>query len=133
MPNCSFGLPFLAPPLTDLKLYHRFELLLRLKANYLWPAMWGSAFALDDPENQPLADMFGIVMGTSHQEPMMRSSPNEWNLVGGGTPWNYTSNPEKVYEYFVNGTQRARNYESLYTLGMRGAGDCKYFQVGLFG
>ena len=50
-----------------------FELLLRLKANYLWPAMWDNAFNEDDPLNPKLADEYGIVMGTSHHEPMMRA------------------------------------------------------------
>ncbi|KAL5525075.1 hypothetical protein ACEPAF_8944 [Sanghuangporus sanghuang] len=99
-----------------------FELILRLKGNYLWPAMWGSAFALDDTLNQYTADMYGVVMGTSHQEPMMRSSPNEWNIFGEG-PWNYSSNSENIYKYFVEGAERARPYESLFTLGMRGEGD----------
>ena len=54
-----------------------FELLLRLKANFLWPAMWNNAFATDDPENPKLADEYGIVMGTSHEEPMMRAE-KEW-------------------------------------------------------
>ncbi|PBK61129.1 hypothetical protein ARMSODRAFT_674974 [Armillaria solidipes] len=57
-----------------------YELLLRMKANYLWPAQWSSAFAVDDSENQRLADVYGIVMGTSHEEPMARSTPVEWNL-----------------------------------------------------
>ena len=52
---------------------HIFELLLRLKANYFWPAMWATAFNEDDPESPRLADEMGIVMGTSHHEPMMRS------------------------------------------------------------
>ena len=60
------------------KMYvHMFELILRLKGNYLWPAMWGKAFNEDDPENPRLADEYGIVMGTSHHEPMMRNQA-EW-------------------------------------------------------
>ena len=50
-----------------------FELILRLKGNYLWPAMWNNAFNEDDPENPRLADEYGIVMGNSHQEPMLRA------------------------------------------------------------
>ena len=124
----------------------RFELILRLKGNYLWPAMWSSAFAVDDPLNQYTADMYGVVMGTrlnwifmkrilslisyflvifSHQEPMMRSTPNEWNVFGTG-PWNYTTNAQNVYNYWVVGTERAKPYESIFTIGMRGAGDRKY-------
>ena len=55
-----------------------FELLLRLKANYLWPAMWNNAFNEDDLRNAGLADEYGIVMGTSHQEPMIRAQ-KEWD------------------------------------------------------
>ncbi|KDQ23911.1 glycoside hydrolase family 115 protein [Pleurotus ostreatus PC15] len=99
-----------------------FELLLRLKANYLWPAIWSSAFAIDDPVNQPLADWYGVVMGTSHQEPMMRSSPIEFNLFETG-PWDYNTNSEVIRQYFLEGAQRAKNFESVFTVGMRGAGD----------
>ncbi|KAF8656146.1 hypothetical protein AX16_002748 [Volvariella volvacea WC 439] len=99
-----------------------FELLLRLKANYLWPAMWGSAFGTDDSQNQFLADYYGVVMGTSHQEPMMRSTPNEFSQFGSG-PWDYTTNNETIKKYWRDGARRARNFESIYTLGMRGFGD----------
>ncbi|KAG6856193.1 hypothetical protein H0H87_006733 [Tephrocybe sp. NHM501043] len=99
-----------------------FELMLRMKANYLWPAMWGSAFAVDDVQNQYLADLYGIVMGTSHQEPMMRSTPNEFNLYGSGK-WDYTTNADNIKDYWLKGTQRAKNFESVYTVGMRGFGD----------
>ncbi|KXN92531.1 hypothetical protein AN958_05386 [Leucoagaricus sp. SymC.cos] len=99
-----------------------FELMLRLKANYLWPAMWGSAFGMDDPLNQFYADMYGIAMGTSHQEPMMRSTPNEFTLVGKGT-WDYVNNRQNIYNYWLDGARRAQPFESVYTLGMRGFGD----------
>lgn len=98
-----------------------FELLLRLKANYLWPAMWNNAFNDDDPKNQALADEYGIVMGTSHHEPMMRAD-KEWNRYGKG-PWEYSINRENIFEFWRAGTQRAKPYESLYTLGMRGQED----------
>lgn len=62
-------------------------------------------------------------MGTSHQEPMMRGTPIEWNIFGSG-PWDYTTNSKNIYNYWVNGTIRAEPYESIFTLGMRGAGDC---------
>ncbi|KAK0237297.1 hypothetical protein EDD85DRAFT_908116 [Armillaria nabsnona] len=99
-----------------------YELLLRMKANYLWPAQWSSAFAVDDSENQRLADVYGIVMGTSHEEPMARSTPVEWNLFGVGD-WNYTTNSQNVYKFWVDGVERAKPYETMYTIGMRGAGD----------
>ena len=65
-----------------------FELLLRIKGNYLWPAMWGNAFNYDDKLNPVLADEYGIVMGTSHHEPMDRAQ-QEWKRYGTGT-WDYT-------------------------------------------
>ncbi|PIL23731.1 hypothetical protein GSI_13481 [Ganoderma sinense ZZ0214-1] len=99
-----------------------FELLLRLKANYIWPAMWSSAFCVDDDQNQPLADWYGIVMGTSHEEPLMRSLPPEWDLFGKG-PWDYSSNQQNVYDFWKVGAERGRPYEGVYTIGMRGSGD----------
>lgn len=99
-----------------------FELILRMKANHLWPAMWGSAFCVDDGLNQATADYYGVVMGTSHQEPMMRSTPNEWNLFGNGT-WDYSTNADNIYPYLYEGTARAAPYESIFSMGMRGAGD----------
>jgi hypothetical protein len=98
-----------------------FELLLRLKANYLWPAMWGSAFNEDDPLNAKLADEYGIVMGTSHHEPMLRAQ-QEWKRHGTG-PWDYTKNSEVLREFWDAGIERNKNYESIVTLGMRGDGD----------
>jgi hypothetical protein len=95
-----------------------FELLLRLRANYLWPAMWNSMFNVDDPRNQPLADEYGIVMGTSHTEPMMRST-KEWSVFGNGT-WSWETNNETIYPFFVEGAERAAPYESVVTMGMRG-------------
>jgi hypothetical protein len=98
-----------------------FELLLRLKANYLWPAMWNSAFYADDPLNGKLADEYGIVMGTSHHEPMMRAW-KEWQQHGVG-PWNYATNAKNLDAFWEGGIQRGRNYESTITIGMRGNGD----------
>ncbi|KAG5636009.1 hypothetical protein H0H81_009389 [Sphagnurus paluster] len=119
--NGTTGSP-LGSPFDHLFYTKLFELMLRMKANYLWPAMWGSAFAVDDDQNQFLADMYGIVMGTSHQEPMMRSTPNEFSLYGKGT-WDYVSNTQNIQDYWIAGAQRAKPYESVYTLGMRGFGD----------
>lgn len=101
---------------------HVFELLLRLKANYLWPAMWQPrAFSADDPLNPKLADEYGIVIGTTHHEPMMRFH-DEWTREPRG-PWDYSQNPEKLREFWRDGAERAKPYESIYTLGMRGDGD----------
>lgn len=99
-----------------------FELILRSKANYLWPAMWRpSVFATDDPENLRLADEYGIVISTTHHEPMMRYH-EEWSRYDGGA-WNYETNREKLREFWRGGIERMGNYESVVTLGMRGDGD----------
>ncbi|HEY5381658.1 MAG TPA: glycosyl hydrolase 115 family protein [Acidobacteriaceae bacterium] len=98
-----------------------FELLLRLKANFLWPAMWNNAFAADDPANPKLADEYGIVMGTSHEEPMMRAE-KEWTNGGHGA-WDYTTNAKEIDEFWRKGMERDKNYEEVVTLGMRGEGD----------
>ncbi|MBX2963848.1 MAG: glycosyl hydrolase 115 family protein [Cyclobacteriaceae bacterium] len=99
-----------------------FELLLRNKANFLWPAMWlPTMFNVDDPLNPKTADEYGIVMSTSHHEPMMRAH-NEWNVFNGGA-WNYITNKEKLREFWRGGIERMKNYESIVTIGMRGDGD----------
>ncbi|WP_263355228.1 glycosyl hydrolase 115 family protein [Acidicapsa acidisoli] len=104
------------------KFYEKvFELLLRLKANYLWPAMWNSTFNEDDPENARLADEYGVVMGTSHHEPMLRAQ-QEWKRHGTG-PWDYSTNAEVLDKFWSDGIERNKNFESTITLGMRGDGD----------
>ena len=100
-----------------------FELLLRLKANYLWPAMWNNSFNTDDALNPKLADEYGIVMGTSHHEPMMRAW-KEWERAGHGKgTWDYSKNQEVIHEFWLEGIRRARDYEKIITLAMRGDGD----------
>lgn len=98
-----------------------FELLLRLRGNYLWPAMWNSAFNEDDPDNARLADEYGIVMGTSHHEPMLRAQ-QEWKRHGKGA-WNYGTNGEVLRRFWADGMRRNRAFESITTIGMRGDGD----------
>lgn len=98
-----------------------FELILRLKGNYLWPAMWGNAFYDDDPENPRLANEMGIVIGTSHHEPMMRAH-DEWRRYGKGA-WNYTTNADTLRQFWRKGLRRMGNNESVVTIGMRGDGD----------
>lgn len=104
---------------------HMFELLLRLRANYLWPAMWSGAFNEDDPDNPRVADEYGIVMGTSHHEPLLRSA-GEWNRhkkeFGNGR-WNYVTNKQGIQQFWRQGLERNKNYESILTMGMRGDGD----------
>ncbi len=98
-----------------------FELLLRLKANFLWPAMWNNAFADDDWQNAILADEMGIVMSNSHHEPMLRAD-KEWNRYGKG-PWEYSKNREAIYQFWQQGAERHKNLENIFTLGMRGQED----------
>lgn len=100
-----------------------FELLLRLKANYLWPAMWGKAFNEDDPMNPVKANEYGIVMGTSHHEPMMRAQKEYTVRKKQIGPWDYVVNKEKIDSFFLEGIERNKNYDNLITIGMRGEGD----------
>lgn len=115
-----------------------FEVMLRLKANYLWPAVWGRAFAEDDPENHATAKLYGIVMGTSHEAPMMRGI-EEWNRhvikdssgnivgdpYGGNGQWRYSVNAAALKAYWRDGIQRMadQEFEGIVTIGMRGPGD----------
>ncbi|RSK46404.1 glycosyl hydrolase 115 family protein [Hymenobacter perfusus] len=104
------------------KMYvHVFELLLRLKGNYLWPAMWGNAFNDDDKQSPVLADEYGIVMGTSHHEPMLRAQ-QEWKRFGKG-PWNYQTNEKTLQDFWRQGIVNMGTHESIVTVGMRGDGD----------
>ena len=109
-----------------------FETMLRLKANYLWPAVWGRAFAEDDPANHATATFYGVVMGTSHEAPMMRGI-EEWNRhavngtdpYGGNGMWSFRQNADAIKAYWRDGAQRmaAQDIEGVITLGMRGNGD----------
>lgn len=104
------------------KFYEKvFELILRLKGNYLWPAMWGSAFNDDDVANPVKADEYGIVMGTSHHEPLMRAH-DEWRRYGKGQ-WNYDKNEEVLKEFWRSGLARTQGKEQIISVGMRGDGD----------
>jgi hypothetical protein len=98
-----------------------FELLLRLKGNFLWPAMWWAAFNADDPLNASLADEYGIVMSTSHHEPMMRAHA-EWRKLKAGD-WNYETNAPTLQKFWREGIERMGSKESIVTLAMRGDGD----------
>ncbi|SDC12508.1 Glycosyl hydrolase family 115 [Pelagirhabdus alkalitolerans] len=109
---------------------HVFELLLRLKANYIWPAMHVNYFN-EDPENGRLADEMGIVVGTSHCDMLLRSNQNEWE------PWLKKKGYEGIsYDYSIPGKHRDilkeywresveqnEGYEVCYTVGMRGVHD----------
>ena len=105
------------------KMYvHVFELMLRLRANYLWPAMWGSAFNEDDPQNPKLANDYGIVMGTSHQEPMMRAQA-EWDHRHHGSDWNFATDAAGMEAFWREGIKRSKSDDNLITIGMRGRND----------
>nr|WP_322987235.1 glycosyl hydrolase 115 family protein [Phaeacidiphilus oryzae] len=121
-----------------------FEVMLRLKANYLWPAVWGRAFALDDPQNHATATAYGVVMGTSHEAPMLRGI-EEWNRFavpavrdaqgnittpghdpyGGTGEWSFRYNSDALKAYWREGIQRMvdQKIEGVVTIGMRGNGD----------
>jgi hypothetical protein len=105
------------------KFYEKvYELLLRNKANYLWPAMWQpSVFATDDPNNAKVANEYGIVISTTHHEPMMRYH-EEWGRSKSGA-WNYETNKEKLQQFWREGIERMGSNESVVALGMRGDGD----------
>src|SRR5574344_1739489 len=104
------------------KFYEKvFELILRLKGNFMWPAMWSNAFYTDDEENSQLADKMGIIIGTSHHEPMGRSQ-KEWKTPTMGQ-WNYSTNADKLKEFWAGGCKRNMNTEDVLTVGMRGDGD----------
>lgn len=111
-----------------------FDLLLRLKGNYFWPAMWSASLCLDGSEEDPLANVklatdLGITIGNSHHEPLMRSS-EEWdkvktdtNNVGYGKDWNYYTNGEGLYRYWEDGVERNKDFKHMITIGMRGERD----------
>ncbi len=100
---------------------HVFELVLRLKGNVLWPAMWGKSIYDDDPAAPALADEMGVVLGTSHHEPLSRAHV-EWERYGNG-PWDYTANADTLRAFWREGVERLGDHESLVTVGMRGDGD----------
>ena len=105
-----------------------FEVILRLRGNYLWPAMWNNAFNEDDPENPRLADEYGIVMGTSHQEPMLRAQ-KEWDRSlqqkYGNWNYNHTNQQPVLQQFWRDGIRRNKNFESIITIGLRAENDTR--------
>ena len=100
-----------------------FGLLLRLRANTLWPAMHPSTVPFYFVEGaKEVADSFGIVMGTSHCEPLMRNNVGEWDESVRG-PYNYITNRNSVLDYWRERLEEAGGYENIYTIGMRGIHD----------
>lgn len=108
---------------------HVFELLLRLKGNYLWPAMWSAIFPNDGPglENAILADELGIVMGMSHHEPCLRQGEEYKYLRGKGSiygdAWNFLTNEKGITRFWEDGLKRSGKFENVITVGMRGEAD----------
>lgn len=100
-----------------------FELILRLKGNYLWPAMWNWAFYADDPMNSKVADEMGVVIGTSHHEPMARNHQEWTRKREEHGAWNYASNQKIIDKFFQEGIERMKGTDDIVTIGMRGDGD----------
>lgn len=100
-----------------------FELLLRLKANTIWPAMHPSTRAFFHyPGNAEVAKKYGIIVGTSHAEPMLRNNVDEWDKNKRGA-FNYRTNKEQVYAYWEERVKESKGLDAFYTLGMRGIHD----------
>ncbi|MBQ7364350.1 MAG: glycosyl hydrolase 115 family protein, partial [Clostridia bacterium] len=119
-----------------------FEMLLRLKSNYLWPAMHVCVEAFNAfPENPKNADYYGIVIGTSHCDMLLRNNLNEWDSFKaayraetgytGTISYDYTVCPEIVLEYWRRSVRANKDYEVQWTLGMRGAHDEGFTAVNL--
>ncbi|MGN0507186.1 MAG: glycosyl hydrolase 115 family protein [Lachnospiraceae bacterium] len=116
--------------LNDKMYRHVFELILRLKGNYLWPAMWGNVFSEEGSEhpqdNIRMADEYGIVMGTSHHEPMCRAGEewrHLWQNYTDRYNWDFAVNREGITRFWKDGIHRNKPYESVITIGMRGEAD----------
>ena len=107
-----------------------FQLLLRMKGNYLWPAMWRSSFSEDGPglDNARLADKYGVIMGTSHHEPMCRAGvewQDQYRKYGEDSAWSFISNDEAITRFWEDGLLRNLPFENVITIGMRGENDSK--------
>ena len=91
-----------------------FEMTLRLRGNYVWPTTWNSMFYVDDELNPVVADQWGIVMGTSHTEPMTRQTKEQQLFLDG--PWDWSTNEQGVRDFFAEGAHRTTDWETLYTM-----------------
>ncbi len=108
----------------DHRFYQRvFELVLRLRGNMMWPAMWSWAFYADDPDNEKVADEMGIIMSTSHHEPMARNHQEYARDRKMWGAWNYNKNKTNLQKFFREGIERMKGTEQIVTIGMRGDGD----------
>lgn len=107
-----------------------FELLLRLRADSLWPAMHPGTLAFNAvAENAQLADRWGIVMGSSHSEALLRNNVGEWNEKTDG-PWNYQLNKPAIDAYWEKRLEVNGHFENFYTVGMRGVHDTGLEAIG---
>lgn len=108
------------------KTYQRiFELLLRLRANTCWPAMHRATYPFFlTPGNKEMADDYGIYIGTSHCEPMLRNANGEWQKEGQGE-YDYVNNSRNVYRFWEKRVADVAEGDNIYTLGMRGIHDGK--------
>lgn len=115
---------------------HVFEYLLRMKGNYLWPAMWSSSFLLDGPglASMELATEYGIYIGMSHHEPCMRSGEEFSRFKGEdspyGTDWDYEKNKDGLLRFWEGGLTRVKGQNIFPTVGMRGERDSKLLEEG---
>lgn len=101
------------------------ELLLRLKANMLAPAMHTCTGAFySHPESQVSADKWGIMITTSHCEPLLvnNAAPSEWDVERDGE-WNFLTNRDKIVQKFDDRIRETAQYDNIYTVGMRGLHD----------
>ncbi|ORY82742.1 hypothetical protein LY90DRAFT_499706 [Neocallimastix californiae] len=108
---------------------HVFELLIRLKGNYMWPVMWSGIFSDNGPilANAELADELGVVMGTSHYEPCCRAGEEYKNLLGKdfiyGDAWNFRTNEQSITKFWEDGLKRSGKFDNVIIVGMRGEAD----------
>jgi hypothetical protein len=114
----------------NVKMYiHVFELLIRLKGNYMWPVMWSGIFSDNGPilANAELADELGVVMGTSHYEPCCRAGEEYKNLLGKdfiyGDAWNFRTNEQSITKFWEDGLKRSGKFDNVIIVGMRGEAD----------
>lgn len=112
-----------------------FELVLRLKGNYLWPAMWRSSFWEDGPgiKNAELAQEYGIIMGTSHHEPLCRAGvewQQQYRKYGDDNTWSFITNADAITGFWRDGLKRSKGLENVITIGMRGENDSLLLKEG---
>ena len=112
------------PGMMSVNVYREvFKLLLRLRGNMIWPGMHGITVPFYKvPGAKECADSCGIVIGTSHCEPLMRNNVGEWNVDERGR-YNYITNRDNVLKYWTERLKEAGQYENFYTIGMRGIHD----------